>query len=336
MRIAHLCTAHGFGHMTRQLALGEQLRQLGCKPVYFASRPDLIYQSHANATVIQWSIDVGLVQLDSLTIDLQQTKKRLAKRCSEEAIDRLAGALLTFDAAVADVPPPGMEACRRAGIPVIATSNFEWAWIYSHYPELQQWEELFRRWQLPHKALNLHPGPGLFDFSSIENAPYVAREANISSLPKTSILVSFGGMGLHKLQQLLPRIDGIYWVLAPPCPKIDRPDILYIENVPYPDLIESCDIIFSKAGYSILAEAMRAGKPLILVERNTFPEAKSLEQYAEKQRLDVVIRCGTNNISNFHQQLIQAVDYNRSKAPPARLQNGAFAVAQRIITLLNE
>ena len=330
MRIAHLCTAHGFGHMTRQLAIGEELAKLGCESVYFAPNPNLIHHSHPNAKVVEWSIDVGLVQLDSLKIDIEKTNVLLQQRCSEDAVNRLAEALGQFDGAVADIPPPGLEACRRAGLPVIATSNFEWAWIYSHYPQLSHWEERFREWQRPHPALFLQPGPGLVDFARIEEAPFVARSASKCSLPATSILVSFGGLGLHGLEELLPIIPGVHWILAPPCAKLKRDDVRYIEGVPYPDLIESCDMIFSKAGYSILAEAMRSGKPLILVERTSFPEAQSLENFAEGVRKDQVIRCGTKDIQQFHQALRNAVHRSMAMAPPPAMPNGAPQVAKMI------
>ena len=105
-------------------------------------------------------------------------------------------------------------------------------------------------------------------------------------------------MGLENLSDLLPQISGVTWILAPPCPRLQREDVLYIEDVPYQDIIAGSSIVFSKAGYGILSEAMRSGKPLILVERNSFPESPYLERYAEK-RGDIILRGGTKPMSSF-------------------------------------
>ena len=42
MRIAILCSAHGFGHLTRQLAIAESLIALGAEPVFFTAAPGAI------------------------------------------------------------------------------------------------------------------------------------------------------------------------------------------------------------------------------------------------------------------------------------------------------
>lgn len=325
MKIAHLCTAHGFGHITRQIAIGESMRKYGCTPTYFCHRPELLQSISSNT--VQWQIDVGFVQHDSLQIDIPQTLLALEKICSEEQITRLAKKLTEFDGAIADIPPPGLEACRLTGLPVIATSNFEWPWIYSHYPSLKRWEERFQQYQANHNALFLEPGPGLFHFHQIDTGPYVSRPAKPYKLPKTSILLSFGGMGLDKLSKILPRIPDVTWVMAPPCPHLEREDILYVEGIPYQDIIAGSDIIFSKAGYGIISEAMRSGKPLILVERDSFPESPYLEKHVE-ERGDIIIRCGTSSPHIFKQHLKEAVMTTLKRPPIPAVPNGVEEVAK--------
>ena len=41
------------------------------------------------------------------------------------------------DLVVADIPPLGLAAARRAGVPGIGVSNFTWDWIFSAYPDTE-------------------------------------------------------------------------------------------------------------------------------------------------------------------------------------------------------
>src|SRR5205814_2055448 len=123
MRIAILCSAHGFGHLTRQLAVGEALLELGAEPVYFSAAPQELFDEYLPGVGrIPWAVDVGLAQRDSLTEDVGATLSLLEERCSERAVERLAGELRSvgFDRAVVDIAPAALEACRRAGVPALA------------------------------------------------------------------------------------------------------------------------------------------------------------------------------------------------------------------------
>src|SRR5688500_10974830 len=94
MLVALICSAHGYGHVTRQLAIGEELRCRGAEPVYFTAAPArLVHETLPGARVEAWAVDVGLAQRDSLSKDLDLTLSLLEERCSDEAIDRLAQAL---------------------------------------------------------------------------------------------------------------------------------------------------------------------------------------------------------------------------------------------------
>ena len=87
--------------------------------------------------------------------------------------------------------------------------------------------------------------------------------------------MSFGGFGLDLD---LPRLPDVTWVLAPPMARLDRDDCVYVEGVPYPALVAGCDLVLTKPGYGILAEASAAGVPIAWLDRGAFPEAASLVQ----------------------------------------------------------
>lgn len=280
-RLALICSAHGFGHVTRQLALAEELLARGVVVELFSAAPDeLIDESLPRLPRRRWLADVGIAQPDSFHEDLDATAALLQERCGDAAIDRLAAALDGFDGAVVDAAPPALEAARRAGLPCLAVANFDWAWIYGHYPTLRPWAERFAAWQAPHLALHTPPGPALTAFGRVIEVGPIGRASPPVALPGDSrhVLVSFGGLGREGAQDALPRLDGVTWVVAPPQPRPRRDDMLRIDGVPYPALVASVDAVLTKAGYGIFTEASLAGTPLLYVPRRVFPEAPYIER----------------------------------------------------------
>ncbi|MDP6932938.1 MAG: hypothetical protein QGG40_08465 [Myxococcota bacterium] len=281
-RVALVCSAHGFGHLTRQVALGQALQTLGAGATFFTHAPSsLVHEILPDAPIVDHRVDVGIAQRDSLTEDLVETRRQLSEQIHDEAIDELAGILAAYDRVVVDIAPPALEAARRAGVPVRAMGNFDWAWIYRHYPDLTDWAERFARWQAPHVAAQLWPGPDLEGFREVARFGLLARRCAphrwaFQQPDQRAVLVSFGGLGLE-IETWLPRIPGVTWVLAQPMPRLDRADCVYIEEIPYPSLVAGADAVLTKPGYGILAECMLAGTPIVWVDRGPFPEAPYLE-----------------------------------------------------------
>ena len=278
MNVAILCSAHGFGHTGRQLALAEALVAEGSRVRLYTAVPVARFaEDAAGVEVIPWAIDVGIQQRDSVTEDPEGTVERLAAVVTDAAIDRLAASLAGIDVAVVDIAPAALEACRRAGVPAIAVGNFDWAWVYGHYPVLAPWVERWRAWQAPHDACFVGPGPGLFGFRSVRAFGVLGRRRAPVRVAETAVLVSFGGFGLAGVDTLLPRVDGVTWVLAAPMPALDRPDVIHVAGVSYAALVAGADAVLTKPGYGIYAEAAIAGTRLVWVHRGGFPEAPYLE-----------------------------------------------------------
>jgi hypothetical protein len=323
VKLAIVCSAHGFGHVTRQLALAEALRsEHGVDPVlYTAAPPAILAQYLPNPRVVRWVADVGLVQPDSLTEDVVATRAALERVCSSERIDALARELKGFDRVVVDMAPTAMEAARRAGVPVVAVGNFDWAWIYRGYPELHDWADRFAAWQAPVHGLELSPGPGLHGFASVTPIGLVGRQRPAHRLGPGRVLVSFGGFGLDTVDALLPHLPGVRWVLAPPMPALDRPDVEFVPDVSYPALVAGVDAVLSKPGYGIFAEAALAGTPLIWVPRGRFPEAPSLVA-AARARGDVLCEATAGSVAQAVAQVL-----GRSRPAPCVSQGKLLARA---------
>ncbi len=279
-RIAIVCSGHGYGHVTRQLAIASEMAARRAAPVVFSTMPPLMAARLAPGVGVRhWEADVGFVQSDGLSEDVTATRARLEAVCSDERVEGLAAVLGAFDLVVADVAAPALEAARRVGRRAVAVGNFDWAWVYRHYDGLEVWAERFAQWQAPHRALSLWPGPGMRGFAATSAAGLVAlRAAAPAELPGRSVLVSFGRWGFEDLADVLPRVEGVTWVTDDEDTLARRGDAFWPEGVPYPALVAGADAVLTKPGYGIVAEALQTGTRLAWFPRGRFPEAPFLEE----------------------------------------------------------
>ena len=288
-RVAVVCSAHGYGHTGRMLALAPALRAAGLEPVLFTAAPaDFVMGSAPGLPVEPCRADLGLVQPDALDVDLAATVAALPAFLDDRHVDALASRLAPFAAVVADTPPAALEAARRAGVPAVAVGNFDWAWIYGHFPALRAAADRFAAWQAPHPALALTPGPGLSSFHRVTPVGLLARTAPpVAPLPG-AVLVAMGGMGWADPAAHLPVLPGTTWLIPAPMPLPARPDCMRPPPLPFPALLGAVDVVLTRPGYSTLAEAMGAGARLVSVPRAGFPETPALEA-AMRARGDTVL-----------------------------------------------
>ena len=273
--------------------------------------------------LVPWAADVGLVQPDSLREDDAATLNALDDRCGDAAIDELAAQLSAYHGVVVDIAPAALEAARRAGVPAVAMGNFDWAWIYGHYERLRPWAQRFAAWQGAHPAIQLRPGPDLTGFASVTQGGLLARRfapMRAVGRTQTAILVGFGGFGLPALGELLPVIDGVVWLFAAPMVAPARPDCRFVGEVPFSALLAGADLVLTKPGYGMLAEAMLSGARLLYFDRGGFPEAPYLEA-AMRERGDVKVgaRPGVEGDAAVREALHEAVAATLSGPRPRPL-----------------
>ena len=142
---------------------------------------------HGQAARVVYSsqaIDVGILQRDSLEMDLKETLR--ACRALHAKIPLLIKEEVEFIKKhgicliVGDIPPIAFEIAARANIPSVALTNFTWSWIYRAYleaypvflPLIEEMECFYRKATV---ALTL-PYPGNLEiFPSQASIPWVAR-----------------------------------------------------------------------------------------------------------------------------------------------------------------
>ena len=141
MLLVFYISSHGFGHATRDTEVINEI---------LIARPDtrIVVRSRVPQWFLEQSIrgrfelqpcdtDTGMVQIDSLTIDVEATVRQAREFYADfgTRADREAEVLraLKPSAVIGDIPPLAFAAAARAGVPGIAFANFTWDWIYEDY-----------------------------------------------------------------------------------------------------------------------------------------------------------------------------------------------------------
>jgi len=180
----------------------------------------------------------------------------------------------------ADIPFIAGFIGKAAGIPVIAAGNFLWNWILADQPGIGVIAEgyalcdLALRYPLSHDE-------GWEIFRRSEQVPLVTPR---SKRDRDEIRAELGLLGESRPAVLV----GGRARLEPEAEARIREtcsDFVFLsaEMLPnYHDLVRASDVVVSKAGYSIVAECIAEGRPLLYPPRTGFREEEMLMRSAER------------------------------------------------------
>jgi L-arabinokinase len=354
--ILYYITGHGFGHAVRS---AQVIRALG------RAAPDL--KIHVRTTAPQWlfggattapsfssqALDVGIVQPNGLELDLSLTlqacldlRKRIPSLIEEEvALIKGQG----IDLIIGDIPPLCFEIAARANLPSMAITNFTWDVIYTAYadarPEFAPLiDEMKSFYQKACLALTLPYPCDMSVFPAREAIPWITRASSLTKaqaraafgLPPsaTIVLLSFGGLRLNRLPWgELQALKDFYFVATGPEQK-SRANLLVLSDAQshYEDLVRAADVVVTKPGYGIVADALAHRVPVLYTDRGQFPEYPRLVQ--------ALTDCATAEYIPQREllagQITPYLERLLSKKPnwPAVAGDGADVAARKILDVL--
>lgn len=306
-RIAYYITAHGYGHGTRASDILNALRT-AAPDIPIITKTDLpvdFMRSRIPDTieVRPGAFDVGLIQKDSIRVDLEASLETLQTLYARE--DELIRQEMEFirteniGVVVADVPAIPLAAAQEAGIPNIACSNFGWDWIYEEFalrdPRWQPYVDKFRAVYKQTDLLLRQPfSEPMEAFRNQIDLPLLAKPGHnmretISNTTgadpnKRWVLLSFTTLdleqpALHHLSQLTGyeffTVEPLEWPESSiHC--ISRSDVCFA------DVMASVDFVVTKPGFGILSECIANNRPIIYSDRTNFREYPVLVECIEK------------------------------------------------------
>jgi L-arabinokinase len=277
-------SGHGFGHASRVIEIINALleRQPDARVVVRTQTARWLFDLTVRGpfTYIETECDTGIVQIDSLRLDERASVARAVAFMAtfEARVAAEARALQDLGATlvISDIPPLGVAAAARAGVPAVALGNFSWDWAYAAYEgSASLVDEITAAYARADVALRLPMWGGFGAFGRVIDLPFVARHSTRDpadtrralgvSESTRLVLPSFGGHGLDRLTgDLAP--DGYHMLFAFDERKLSA------DGFRYEDLVRAADVVVTKPGYGIIAECLANDTALLYTDRGHFIE----------------------------------------------------------------
>lgn len=355
--ILYYITGHGYGHAVRsnQVISALQHAASDVRVHVRTTAPEwLFHNPDRPVSYTNRSLDIGIIQPNSLEMDLQQTlddcrelHRRLPTLMQEE-IEFIRDQQV--DLIVGDIPPACFEIAARANIPSVAVTNFTWDVIYQTYATrhpgltglIEEMAEFYSRATL---ALTLPYACDMNMFARREAIPWISRVSCLTrrqareafGLPPNGIIVllSFGGLGFGDLPwKQLKEMSEIFFVTTGPSELArDNLRILSAAQRRYDDLLRAVDAVVTKPGYGIVADVLAHRLPLLYTERGEFAEYPHLVQALSELATAEFIPQADLLSGKIRPYLTRLL--NKEPNWPAVPLNGAAVAAEKILGLLD-
>lgn len=303
-KIAYYVSAHGYGHGVRSSDIIRAVfRQASdIEIVLVSTLPPAFLENRLRPVRIalrDGQFDVGMVQLDSIRVDVEATRRRVEDLCARW--DVLVGQEVRWlreqrvGMVVCDIPAIPIDAAKCLGLPAVVVANFSWDWIYEEFAERDpRWRPFVERFARAYAQTDLLlklPFSGEMEvFPRRVEIPLVAtpgrprREdlARVTGADSSQfwVLLSFTTLAwddaaLRRVQQ----IEGYEFFTVQPLEWEGRNlHAVNREVIPFSDVLASVDIVVSKPGFGLLSECVVNKKPLVYADRSDFREYAILER----------------------------------------------------------
>jgi len=350
MKLLVAISHHGLGHLAQaapvinalaarqpELALTIWSR-LDATPLRQRIKPPFAHRSSAT--------DVGLVMFDAMHVDIAASRAAYFDFHADwpERIKREAAWLDTqgFDAVLADAAYLPLAAARLAGIRALCLCSLNWRDIAAAYladqpgmdsvlAEITTAYEDAEVFLQPEPAM---PMPWLTRRRSLppiaargrERREELARRLGLAH-DERWILVGFGGFGY---ETGLPRLPGMRWLLPGGVAPTGRADLVGCAglDLPFLDLLASCDILLTKVGYGSFVEAAARAMPVLYLDRPDWPETPYLTTWLHAHTRAIGLDAATL-ASPMIRQRLDAL--GSLAAMPAARADGAEHAAELIL-----
>lgn len=299
-------SGHGYGHLGQTAPVVNSL---------IARLPDLnvtVRSSLSPTTVrgrfdrvdafLHEEVDVGMHMASAVEV-LRESSHSGYLRFHEGWDDRVAHGVETLEQLAPDLVLSNcsylvLAAARQLGIPAVAMSSLNWAdvyrWYCSEYPGFQFVHgQILSSYDSGNAFLALEPGMAMESLHNVRRIGPVAltgrsRRAEIDAalgIPGGSpvVLVDPGGIPTQIPLKDWPALHGVRWVAPSDIAEGCRQAVAIEElDLPFIDVLASCDALVTKPGYGMFVEAACHRVPVIYGGRADWPEEPHLSDWLER------------------------------------------------------
>jgi len=345
-------SAHGFGHVGQTAPVVNELarRIPGLRLTLRTTAPHFLLQQrfHCDFRHISVAFDFGMKMANA--VDVQAEESAIAYSAFhagwEEKVEREAHVMraLKPDLLLANVPYLSLAAARAAGVRAVGMCSLNWANIYHHYcagnaASRTIHAQMLEAYNSAECFLKVRPSMPMPDFSNARDInpiarmgcnqrPRIAETLRLDQAEKL-VLVAMGGMEFRLPVERWPHLPGVRWII-PQAWQVQRDDMAALEslNLPFGDVLASCDAVLTKPGYGTFVEAACGGVPVLYVARRDWPEEPYLVQWLAERGICLEVQRDVLHAGNLGGTLNQLWATPKPSAPvPSGISEAADYLA---------
>lgn len=240
-------------------------------------------------------------------------------------------------------------AARRLAIPAIAFGPLNWADIFRSYCiHLQGAQQIWKQMVEAYAAANVFLQTTPFmSMPSIRNGRAVGPVARIGRERKIElrrrlglsddillILFELGGIPTRISFSNWPQLDRIR-VLVGGGQELSHPSVIPNPSLEFPfiDLVRSCDVIITKLGYGLNAEAVCNGTPLVILPREDWPETPAILDWLKRYGRFVPLTEKKLREGDFQREVREACGM---QPPPMVAPSGVGEIVRIVVASFGE
>ncbi|NOZ52740.1 MAG: hypothetical protein GXP08_06285 [Gammaproteobacteria bacterium] len=331
----HLVVAlsyHGFGHMGQTAPIIQELKHHvpNLKITLRTSVPKhkLFEKFGKDVSIIHQKMDVGMIQMDALNIDLEQSLQayREFHRDWESKVTTEASVLsgLKADLVLSNVSYLALAGANKANIPAIGLCSLNWADIFKYFfdgkigaknilAQIKNGYNSSKYFLAPKPSMSMPSLHHMLSIGPIAQLGENCRQKILSQANRPNdtdiILISVGGMDLDIPFANWPRFPNTI-LLVPDTWNASHPDIMSIQqfNLPFIDLVRSSDLLITKPGYGSFVEAACSNTPVLYLERKNWPEIHDLTSWLKKKGKCTLLSYSSFVAGDFHNAIKKLLD----------------------------
>lgn len=337
------------GHAVRAAAVLERLaRILPLELTVMAACDRRAWPQSLAAITRAWNgepCDVGVVQSDDVTVDLDATALRLEGwlRDLPAIIEREARRLVGgFELVLGDVPSAPFAAARIAQIPGVAIANFSWDWIYAELGFEEAAAAAAEGYAQADLLLEAAPSGPMAAFGRRLEMGLIARGPAVSrgraraalGLPADAsvVLLAFQPSSAPALA-LPPEREGRVFLVPSGWPSAaSRRDVVEVPTgAGFEEALAAADVVVGKPGYGLIGDVEATGARFLYVPRPGFPENAVLVRHLCARPATAALAAARLARGDWEDDL---VSLEESAAPAPARADGAQRAAEEIAALL--
>lgn len=353
MYIALYISSHGFGHMTRCLAIIENILKTSYCNLYIVCNKKQndfarIYLAEYKDRIIYKDLvtDIGLVnKQNSLEVDKFLLQQQLLEFTLswEDVVNNEYNFLknLNIKCIISDISPIGTLVGNKLQLPVLLITNFSWVEQYEYieidksiidkYRQAYSYITKFIKYDLcsPINSVNC---------KDINEVGFTCRDINIDKVEKIkqqygkSIMITCGKsanlntINIKNFKGTIFTTSGIDITYEGDCNVVNLP----IDTLDTQNYIAASDMVITKAGWGTIAEGIIGHINLVLIERPSAKEDSFNIEELKKRNLAISINEGDLldlDIEKLREKLKKEIDYDKLNS----YKNDAAKVAEIIL-----